>query len=74
MTETTSEIKTKINAKSKKSSGYITLMVLMLMAGMAGGIYGFSFGKKSLEGVNLMPLGSSNSNKVIPKPPKPPKP
>lgn len=74
MTETTSEIKAKISAKPRKSSGYITLVILMAIASVAGGIYGFSFGKKSLEGVNLVPLGSSNANKVIPKPPKPSKP
>jgi hypothetical protein len=72
MTDTTSKIKPEVNSnptgKSQKSSGYLPMLViLMIIAGFFGGIFGFVFGRKSLEGVNLVPLGSKNL-KILPKP------
>jgi hypothetical protein len=72
MTETTSEINPEVNSKptrkSQKSSGYISMLViLMIVAGLIGGILGFTFGRKSLEGVNPVPLGGRNL-KIVPKP------
>jgi hypothetical protein len=72
MTDSTSEINPEVNSKSTKnslkSSGYISMLViLMIIAGLIGGIFGFVFGRKSLEGVNPLPLGSKNF-KIVPKP------
>jgi hypothetical protein len=61
MTDTTTEIDPKPTKKLQKSSGYISLLaVSMIIAALIGGVYGFIFGKKSLEGVNSVPLGSKN--------------
>lgn len=43
------------------------LVIFMVIASLVGGILGFAFGRKSLEGVNPVPLGSKNF-KIVPKP------
>jgi hypothetical protein len=61
MADTTTEIDPKPTRKLQKSSGYVSwLAVSMIIAALVGGIYGFVFGKRSLEGVNPVPLGSKN--------------
>ncbi|AFY73366.1 hypothetical protein Syn7502_01270 [Synechococcus sp. PCC 7502] len=66
MTDKSSDINSK--SKEKKSLGYIPiLLILMIISSLIGGIFGFNFGKKSLEGVNPVPLGSKNLT-LSPKP------
>ncbi len=68
MTDTTAKkINSKPTKKSRKSLGYTAILViLMIVTSVIGGIFGFSFGKKSLEGVNRIPLGSKTLK--LPKP------
>ncbi len=64
MTDSSAKIHSK--PKNKKSTRYITiLLVLMITSSIIGAIFGFSFGKKSLEGVNLVPLGSKKTNLIV---------
>jgi len=69
MTDTTTGIDPKPVKTLQKSSGYISVLaVLMIIAALIGGVYGFVFGKRSLEGVNPVPLGSKNLKLLPTKP------
>jgi len=73
MTDTTAEkINSKPTKKSQKSLGYTAILViLMIVTSLVGGMFGFSFGKKSLERVNPVPLGSKTLKPLPPKPKQP---
>ena len=53
MNETATDPQTK---PKKPVSPTMVLIVLMLISGLGGGIFGYFFGQKSLDGINLAPF------------------